>query len=89
MNDDQLAVQPRYDRRAAHLRSELARSVVGAGAESVASHVRAPYTFYETFIRERVDAGKSVLEIGSGNGEFTAPALATGAAGTATDISER
>jgi len=89
MIDDKLAERARYDRRAARLRSELASGTRAAGAASVASYLRAPYTFYEASIRERVGAGKSVLEIGSGTGEFTAAALVAGAAVTATDISQR
>jgi ubiquinone/menaquinone biosynthesis C-methylase UbiE len=89
MIDDKLAEQARYDRRAARLQSQLASGARAAGAASVASYLRAPYTFYEASIRERVGDGTSVLEIGSGTGEFTAAALAAGAAVTATDISER
>ena len=84
MNDKELELR-RYDNRA-HMAGGKARR---AGALSVAPFLRAPYTFYETCIKQRVRAQTRVLEIGAGTGEFTGAALDAGAAVTATDISEK
>lgn len=89
MIDDKSAEQARYDRRALLLKQEITSGIRSAGAESVAPYLRSPYTFYERCIKERVRNGQSVLEIGSGTGEFTGAAFSAGAAVTATDISEK
>jgi len=89
MIDDKLTEQVRYDRRAALLRGDLMRGDILAGAAAVPGYLRAPYNYYESCIRDHMGPGKSILEIGSGTGEFTVAALATGATVTATDISER
>lgn len=89
MIDDKSTEQARYDRRAVLLQKEITSGKRSGGAESVTPYLRSPYTFYERCIKQWVRHGQSVLEIGSGTGEFTGAAFGTGAAVTATDISEK
>jgi ubiquinone/menaquinone biosynthesis C-methylase UbiE len=86
--DDKLAEKARYDGRAELLR-EAAETGAVAGALSVPLYLRGPYLAYEYAVGRVAKSGVSVLEIGSGSGEFTGAALRSGANVIATDISER
>jgi len=89
MIDDKSAEQARYDRRAVLVQDQITSGRRSVGVESVTPFLRSPYAFYERCIKERVRHGQSILEIGSGTGEFTGAALGAGAVVTATDISEK
>ncbi|HUQ48635.1 MAG TPA: class I SAM-dependent methyltransferase [Gemmatimonadaceae bacterium] len=86
--DDKGVERQRYEERA-----RLALVAAGQqqqrelGAAGIAAELRAPYTFYEHVISERVSPSHDVLELGAGTGFHTGALLRTGARVTASDIS--
>jgi ubiquinone/menaquinone biosynthesis C-methylase UbiE len=86
--DEKSIEKARYDDRADSL-LKAAAAGASSGASSVPSYLRDPYLAYEEAVGRAVGPGVSVLEIGSGSGEFTGAALRAGAEVLATDISEK
>ena len=70
--DDRLLEQRRYDARAPNA-AEL------VGIHSVPEELRAPYSAYLQALRKHISPGTSVLEIGTGTGEFTGEIALCGA----------
>lgn len=83
--EDKAVEQARYESRA---RRRLVSGVPEpVGAEAIRPVYRSPYLHYERWVREIVQPGDRVLELGSGSGTHTRVLLDTGAHVTATDIS--
>ncbi len=75
----------RFNERAKKYLNEIDPRLIN-GSNSICESLRSPYLFFENLIKENLKENMMVLEIGSGNGEYTGTILKTGAKVVATDI---
>ena len=88
MVDDKQIECERYEVRAQDILNSLrAEELSTFGSQSFPEYLRAPYEYYESVLKKRLNSDHKVLEIGAGMGLHTVILVKSGATVIATDIS--
>ena len=89
MNSFKEFEKKRYDQRGKIILSNLKEKNIlqRNGSDSLPFILHNQYKLYEKLIKDNLESGMDVLEIGSGTGEFSGAAISTGASVILTDIS--
>jgi len=87
--DDKQIEHDRYNDRANDLLNlKRVEGLPPSGSKCFPDYLRVPYVYFESVLKEKLNADHKVLEIGAGTGHHTEVLVESGASVIATDISD-